>query len=434
MKENYVFTNTTILTLDDTAPVRYNACLVTEDGRISHIGQEPPQQLPARHKKIDGRNLLLCPGLVNAHTHTPMALLRGFSDDCPLDQWLSHIWPAEEALTDDDYYYGSLLGIAEMLAYGTTSVSDMYRSSHTILRSAVDSGIKANICESITCSADQDPALVPSVRRSIDLIHTYNGWDRGRIRCDTSIQSVFQTTPALWEFIGDLAVREHIGIHTHICETSEEVQNCIQSYGCSPITALQRAGVFRSRVVAAHGIYVSEEELEILSSSRAVIVHDPCSNLKCGCGFANLKPFIKRRIPVALGTDGVCSNNSGDMFETMKFTALLQKGIHKDPEFADAGQVLSMAVQGGLLSQGREGESGILAPGRDADIIALDLSHPGLSPLTSPVSNLVYAAHGNHVAMTMVRGDILYYKGEFMTIDLEKVTYEVKKCMERLRL
>jgi 5-methylthioadenosine/S-adenosylhomocysteine deaminase len=432
MSENYVFTNATIITMDKVCPVQYHSCLVTEQGRISYIGKELPLQLPASHRKIDASHLLLCPGLVNAHTHTPMTLLRGYSDDCPLEEWLSHIWPAENALSEEDYYYGSLLGIAEMLSYGTTSISDMYRSSHTILRAAIESGIKANICESITSAGTQDPALLPSVIRSAELIKEYNGWDEGRIRCDTSIQSVFQTTPALWEYIGDLAFREHIGIHMHICETEEEIQNCIKEYGSTPIACLEKAGVFRARVVAAHGIYVSPEELEILAASQATVVHDPCSNLKCCCGFANLKPFLLQGIPVALGTDGVCSNNSGDLFETMKFTALNQKMLNRDPGFADAAQVLSMATLGGLISQGRQEEAGILAPGKDADIIALDLTHPGLCPLTSPISNLVYAAHGNHVVMTMVRGKLLYEKGEYLTIDMEKVRYEVKRRVNQV--
>jgi len=427
MNQNHFFSHATIMTLDEKDTILFDAYLVIEQGIISYVGTDYPKSLPASYNFVDANDLLLCPGLVNAHTHTPMTILRGFKDDVPMEEWLEHIWTAESALTNQDYYYSSLLGIAEMLAYGTTSISDMYRSSHTILQSAIDSGIKANICESITNSPGQDPGNILLVKESLELIRNYNGFDDGRIQCDTSIQSVFQTTPELWEFIADLALKENISIHAHLCETQFEMEYALKNYGDTPIMCLKKHGVFDSHVVAVHGIYVTSDELSVLSESKSSVVHDPCSNLKCCCGFANLKPFIQKGINVALGTDGVCSNNSGDMFDTMKFTALNQKMINNDPCFADANQVLSMAIKGGLKSQQRDHEAGMIVCGRDADIIALDLKHPGMTPLTSPASNLVYAAHGNHVVFTMVRGRMLYDKGEFPTIDVEKARYEINR-------
>lgn len=434
MNKNYFFYDAAIITLDEKRTILFNAYLIIEEGIISYVSTDYPQSLPATYHSIDASGLLLCPGLVNAHTHTPMTILRGFNDDVPIDEWLEHIWTAESKLTEHDYYYSSLLGIAEMLAYGTTSISDMYRSSQTILQAAIDSGIKANICESITNTPGQTPKTLPAIQKSLELIRTYNGFDNGRIKCDTSIQSVFQTTPELWEFIADLALKEDISIHMHLCETQSEVEYTIENYGCSPIICLNKHGVFNSHVVAAHGIYTTPDEIDILAQNKASVVHDPCSNLKCCCGFANLKPFIQKNINIALGTDGVCSNNSGDMFEIMKFTALNQKMLNNDPSFADANQVLSMAVGGGLKSQKRDNEAGMIAHGRDADIIALDLTHPGMMPLTSPVSNMVYATHGNHVVFTMVRGNMLYYKGEFPTIDIEKSYHKVSESLRRINI
>jgi len=434
MNQNHFFYHATIITLDEKCPVLFDAYLIIEQGTISYVGTDYPQSLPASCHSTDASDLLLCPGLVNAHTHTPMTVLRGFKDDVPMEKWLEYVWAAESALTDQNYYYSSLLGIAEMLAYGTTSISDMYRSSHTILQAAIDSGIKANICESITNTSDQTPKDLLSVQKSLDLIHTYNGFDNGRIKCDTSIQSIFQTTPELWEFIADMALKENISIHMHLCETQSEVEYTLKNYGDTPILCLEKHGVFNSHVVAAHGIYVTPDEIDILAQNKSSVVHDPCSNLKCCCGFANLKPFMQKGINIALGTDGVCSNNSGDLFETMKFTALNQKMLNNDTCFADAYQVLTMAVKGGLKSQKRNKnkEAGMIACGQDADIIAVDLTHPGMIPITSPMSNLVYAAHGNHVVFTMVRGNMLYYKGEFPTIDLEKVRYEANRLLSEI--
>lgn len=431
MAERYLFKNASIFTQNPEAPFLTNSCLFVEDKKIAYIG-ENLKKTPEACTVIDASKLLLCPGLVNAHTHSPMTLLRGYRDDCSLDDWLSCIWPAEAALDADDYYWGAMLGIAEMLAYGTISISDMYRSSSSIFHAAIDSGIKANICESITCKPDENPKNSPAISESVSLIRYFQNYDHGRIRLDTSIQSVWQTTPQLWEYIASLAAEYHLGIHIHLCETAQEVETCRRIYGKTPISLLDSYGVFRNRIAAVHGIYVSTEEIDILKSQNATLVHDPCSNLKCCCGFVNLKPFIDREIPVALGTDGVCSNNSGDLFETIKFTSLIQKMLNDDPAFLPAEELFQMATLHGLHSQGRQGTSGILKPGMDADIIALDLSHPGLQPFFSPASSVVYSAHGNHVLLTMVRGKILYKQGEYTTIDMERVSYHIRKSLEKL--
>ena len=383
-------------------------------------------------RTIDGSGWLLMPGLVNAHTHTPMTLLRGLRDDCTLSEWLEkYIWPAESTLTREDFYWGAMLGIAELLATGTTCVSDMYRASEELIRAAVETGIKANICESITAQEPFSPAHHEGVQESLRTIDRWNGYDHGRIRCDTSIQSCWQTTPSLRRYIGNLAAERDIGIHIHLAETRQELNICRKSYGDTPVRLLEREGVFRSRVAAVHGIWLDETDLRILRDHGAVIIHDPASNFKCCCGFANLRPCLEKGIPLALGTDGVCSNNSADMFETMKTTALVQKMLNEDPCLLPARQVLELATQGGLASQGRIGEAGMLRPGLDADLIALDRAFPSLQPGLSPESDLVYAASGAMVRMTMVRGRILYEDGSFPTLDIERIRRETARITKR---
>lgn len=426
MNTCYLFQNASIYTQNPEMPYLTNAVLLVNQGIIKYVGTSTPSKLPPKCQYIDASNLLLCPGLVNGHTHSPMTQLRGYCDDCSLDEWLSQIWKAEASLSSDDFYWGALLGIAEMLSYGTTSISDMYRCSETILQAAIESGINANICESITCADGIRPQDSRQIQNSVALIREYQNHDNGRIRIDTSIQSIFQTTPSLWEYINNLAETYHLGIHTHICETAQEVTQCIQRYHKPPIELLDSYGIFHHRTAAVHGIFVSENEIEILKNTPSVVVHDPCSNLKCGCGFGNLKAFYENNIPVALGTDGVCSNNTGDLFDTMKFTALIQKMLNQDPSCFPAKDIIKMATINGLLSQGRT-NSGILKEGFDADIIAIDLTHPGVRPLHHAAANLVYSVHGNHVVITMVRGKILYDHGTFTTIDIEKVYHHIKK-------
>lgn len=423
--------NATIVPLDPDAPPYLQGDVTISKGKIESLNAPPSGQYD---RVIDASRWILLPGLVNAHTHTPMTLLRGLKDDCPLDEWLrDYIWPAESSLTPEDYYYGSLLGLAELIATGTTSVSDMYRSSSSLIRAAVSCGIKANLCESITCDDTFDPASHPGFQESVRTVKDWNGYDQGRIRCDTSIQSCWQTTPALWRAVSEFASESQIGIHIHLSETKEELDYCREHYHASPVQALAQAGVFSNRVIGVHGVFLSPEDLEILSAHRACLVHDPCSNLKCCCGFAQLQPCLQHGIPVALGTDGVCSNNSGDLFDTIKLTGLLQKMLTEDPSFLSAQQLLVMATQNGLLSQGRQGEAGMIRVGMDADLIAVSTEYPSMQPLLSPISSLAYAATGSMVKLTMVRGKILYENGVFHTIDLDRVLYHVNQITSRFR-
>jgi 5-methylthioadenosine/S-adenosylhomocysteine deaminase len=428
----YLFRDADIITLDENSAVPRSSSLVVNGPRIVYVGNEPPP-IPF-DRVIDCAGKIIMPGLVNAHTHTPMALLRGMSDDCSLEDWLSRvIWPVESALTKGDIACGTLLAAAEMLAYGTVSFSDMYRHSDTVAETVATTKMKANICESITNGEDSGIGRLERVRESIRMIDRWNGWGDGLIRCDTSIQSIFQTTPALWEFIAALAGEKGVGVHIHLGETKDERENCEKRYGKTPTRLLYDAGVLKNRVVAVHGTYLDGADIEILAGCGAHIVHDPASNLKTCCATARLKPFLDKGINVALGTDGVCSNNSGDLFATMRQTALLQKAFENDPAWMTANQTLRLAVAGGWASQGRAGESGVIAAGKDADLIILNGEHPGLWPNYDPVTTAVYAAQGGHVETVMVRGEILYNKGEYLTIDMEKLRHDVSQFARKAR-
>ena len=426
--ERILIDNTTIITLDPARPLLRSSCVGICDGKIETVGS----RMGEYDRIIDGSNYIIMPGLVNAHTHSPMTLLRGLKDDCTLDEWLNdYIWPAESSLSREDYYCGALLGIAEMLATGTTSMTDMYRSSGELIRAAAEIGIKANICESITADDSFDPATHQGVLESVRSFEQFNGYDNGRIRIDTSIQSCWQTTPALWRYIADFAAEAGIGIHIHLSETLGELEHCRSSYGDTPVRILEKAGVFKNRVIAVHGIWLDEEEQHILKSNGACIVHDPASNLKCCCGFAKLKPYIEKGIPLALATDGVCSNNSADLFDTMKSTALIQKMLSEDPCLLSAEEILKITVQGGLYSQGRSGEAGMIKEGLDADLIAVDAGFPSMLPGLNPVSDMVYAGSGAMVRLTMVRGKILYENGVFTTIDMDDLKAKIAKIVFR---
>lgn len=431
---NTLFKNATIITMNKKKEILKQANLLTIDGKIAYMGSSIPETNSST-QIIDCSRFLLLPGLINTHTHVPMILLRGLADDCSLQDWLNRaIWPAESTLTRSDVHWGTLLGISEMLAYGTTSFSDMYHFSATIASAVAEAGIKATLCNGIVCrETSYSPSSHLATQEGIELIKNWNGYQNGLIRCDTSIQSEFQTIPAVWETIAQLAQDYSVGIHMHLSETLDEQNACIQKYKKTPTQLFQAAGVFESRVVAAHCNYISEEDMDIFSSSHATIVHDPCSNLKMCSGFVNLKPMFEKKINIALGTDGVCSNNSSDLFETMKFTALNQKMCSQDPTFFSAADTLTAATLGGAIAQGREHECGTLEIGKDADLIAVDTAFPGHTSAINSVTDLVYSTNGSHVALTMVRGNILYQNGEFKTLDIEKIKYETNQIISRFR-
>ena len=366
-----------IVTLDENRSVLRDSDILIEDGIIKEIGKN----LNAEGCSIiDLSSQTVMPGLVNAHTHSPMVIFRSLADDCPLDQWLNrHIWPAEKEINNDDVRISALYSILEMLRYGITSFSDMYRHSTVIAEAVSTTGIKATIVDSITCNSDEKPEDLCSVKECIDLISNWNNYGDGLLKTDISIQSPWQTTPALWEYIAGIAEEYGIGIHMHLAETEKEVENFINEY-------------------------------------------DPASNMKMCSGLANLKRLAERGINIAIGTDGVCSSNSYDIFETLKLTSLVQKSITDDPSFLPAMELLRMATANGLKAQGRK-EKGMIIPGQDADIIAIS-NDTGMVPDFNPAANLIYSCNASHVTMTMVRGKILYRNGEYMTIDKEKVREE----------
>lgn len=419
-----------IVTLDENSSVLRDSDILIEGGIIKEIGKN----LNAEGCSIiDLSSHTVMPGLVNAHTHSPMVIFRSLADDCPLDQWLNrHIWPAEKEINNDDVRISALYSIIEMLRYGITSFSDMYRHSTVIAEAVSTTGIKATIADSITCNPDEKPEDLCSVKECIDLIRSWNNYGDGLLKTDTSIQSPWQTTPALWECIARIAEEYGIGIHMHLAETEKEVDDFINRYGKSPLVMFEKAGVLQSRISAAHCSFLTDEDLDAASRAHSFhAIHDPASNMKMCSGLANLKRLAERGTNIAVGTDGVCSSNSYDIFETLKLTSLVQKSITDNPSFLPAMDLLKMATANGLKAQGRK-EKGMIAPGQEADIIAIS-NDTGMVPDFNPAANLIYSCNASHVTMTMVRGKILYRDGEYMTIDKEMVRDEFIRRARRFR-
>ena len=420
-----LFSNITAVTMADKLPVILGAYVGVTDGKISCISTKMPQEPAGR--VIDGRGMVLMPGLINCHTHIPMTPLRGYGDDHNLSDWLNnYVFPKEDLWDERAIRASTLLGLAECLRFGTTSISDMYYFSDTICQCVAQVGLKGNIARSITVF-DEDYCFDkhgPS-QELVALTEKWNGYDNGRIKTEVSIHAEYTSFDKVWHALAEYAISNGLGMQVHVSETKSEQESCLEKYGLTPAQLLDVYHVWDSRSAAAHCVHLTEEDMELFARRGVTAVHCPNSNLKLASGIAPVRKMLDKGMNVALGTDGVSSSNNADLFESIKLAALLSNGSTLDPVSLTAQEALKMATINGARAQGRASECGMIAPGMDADLIMLDFTQPHLIPCHNPVSNLVYAASGHDVCMTMVRGKILYENGSYPTIDMEKVLREL---------
>ena len=252
----------------------------------------------------------------------------------------------------------------------------------------------------------------------------WDGYDNGRIRMEMSIHAEYTSYDKVWHALAEYAINNHLGMQVHVSETKSEHDSCLEKYGLTPAQILDVYHVWDVRALAAHCVHVTEEDMDLLARRGVTAVHCPNSNLKLASGIAPVRKMLDKGINVALGTDGVSSSNNADLFEAVKLAALLSNGSTLDPTSLTAQEALKLATVNGAKAQGRENECGMIAPGMDADLIMLDFTQPHLIPCHNPISNLVYAASGHDVCLTMVRGKILYENGSYPTIDMEAVLRE----------
>lgn len=423
-----LFSNVTAVTMDPAQPLLQHAYVRVDGAKITQISPRRPEG--EFDRVIDGAGNVMLPGLVNAHTHLPMTLMRGYGGGHDLSHWLNdYIFPAEAKLDSRCVRAGTALALAELIAGGVTCVADMYYFCPDIAGEVADSGISANLSRSVTCFQPVDkPEDFVSCREMRQLTEEWHGYDDGRILVDVSIHGEYTSfsAPNMWEYLGQYAADHGLGMQVHISETKSEQDACLARHGKTPLAALDEYGVWQNGGLAAHCVWVSDEDMALMSKKHITAVHNPVSNLKLGSGVARISALLQAGVNVALGTDGVASNNSHDMFEEIKLAALLHKGVNLNPLAVTAQQALEMATCNGARALGRT-NAGRIAVGATADLILVDFTSPNLIPCHDAAENLVFSAHGSDVAMNMARGRIIYEKGEFFTMDLEKIRSEVEK-------
>ena len=425
--------NVTAVTMDDEGHLYSAAYIAIKDGKISYIGTEAPQE--QAEKVIDGRGMIAMPGLVNTHSHAAMSLMRGYADDYVLQEWLNdHVFPIEGKLVGDDVYWAMLWAQAEMLATGTIAYTDMYMHLPKMAQAAVDGGLYANISIGAMCFNPAgycfDTDGVTGQNREV--LERFHQADNGRVKLDVSIHAEYTSFPGLWQDFSAYAAENGLNMHIHLSETRAEHENCIAKYGKTPAAILAENGVFNTRATAAHCVWVSDADMDLLREKQVTVAHNPVSNLKLASGIAPVARMLEKGVNVALGTDGVCSNNNHDLFEEIKLAALLQKGVSGDPRLVPAQQALKMATRAGAFAQGREQEIGQLKEGFDASLILVDTGKPGMYPVHNPVSTLAYSARGGDVYLTMIRGKVLYENGIYTALDMEHIRSKMEPILNRL--
>lgn len=416
----------------------FRGCVGISGNRIAMAqpGTECAGEFLASHpgaRVIDGRGKVLMPGLINAHCHAPMTLMRGYADDIPLMRWLNdYIWPFEARLDRSDVELGARLGIAEMLLGGVTTFVDMYWYEASVARAVADTGIRAVVCPSFVDG---------NFARFEEDVRELSGWlrDCGRLTMMVAPHAPYSCSKEHLLRGGEIAREHGCGINIHIAETTDEQTEIERRTGVSPVRYIDSLGLIDGRTLAVHGVWLSDDDIEILRRRGATVVHNPQSNMKISSGAAPVAKLLERGVNVALGTDGPCSNNDLDMWEEMRSAAFLQKLSCGNPCVLPAFEVLRMATVNGARAIGLGDRLGRIEEGMLADVLLVDMRKPHLSPCNDVIANLVYCAKSSDVDCVVVDGRIVVENGRLCGTDVAALceavarrTGEIKaRCADR---
>lgn len=432
MNLDLLIKNVDIITMDDRNMVIHNGFIGVSDKKICFAAEKLPENV-SFEKELDGKGRLALPGLVNSHSHSAMTLMRNYADDIALESWLfDNIFPIEAKLTDRDVYWGTMLGIAEMLKSGVTAFADMYMFMDEVARAVTETGIKANLCKSpVQFFEGGELKRLDKSQGTVDYYNQYHNSADGRIKVFVEIHSTYMFNEQTLTNAASLAKQLNTGIHIHILETATEVESSKRDYGMTSVEICEKTGVLDVPVLAAHCVHLTDSDLEIMRKKGCSIAHNPSSNLKLGSGIARVPEMISRGINVCLGTDGAASNNNLNMFEEMNLAALLHKGVAMDPQLMKADTVLKMGTCNGAKAIGFD-DTGKISEGMKADIILIDTDKPHFYPKNNPMSTAVYSAQASDVDTVIIDGNIVMQNREFTGIDEEKIKYEVHSLSKRL--
>jgi len=409
--------------------------LAIQHGRILEIlptAEAQQKYSPNTIEELPGHALI--PGLINAHTHAAMSLLRGLADDMPLMTWLNdHIWPAEGKWVSEEFVAdGTQLAVAEMLCGGITCYNDMYFFPEITARVTAAAGMRAVIGLIVidfpsAWATDADDYL----RRGLEVHDQYRS--HNLIKTAFAPHAPYSVSDKPLEHIRTLADEMDTPIHMHVHETHDEIKQGLQQFGTRPIERLKELGLLSPSLAAVHMTQLNEDEINAIAESGAHVIHCPESNLKLASGFCPVAKLVKAGVNVAIGTDSAASNNDLDMFSEMRTAALLAKGVAQDASAIPAHTALRMATLNGATALGIADQTGSLEPGKSADITAIDFNHAETKPMYHPVSQLVYATGRDKVSNVWVAGKQVVRNGNLTTLNLDEIGQRASEWEDKIR-
>jgi 5-methylthioadenosine/S-adenosylhomocysteine deaminase len=412
----------------DHAVVEADVLVDRETGTIREVG---PGLAAAADETLDATDGLVIPGLVNAHGHAAMTLLRGVADDLPLERWLREtVWPIEAELEPADVRAGTDLAIAELIRSGTTAFADMYFHVGEVVDAVADAGLRATVGHGVITVGKDDDAAAADLAEGIEVAETYDGAAGGRVRTALMPHSLTTVSGDLLREAATAARDAGVPVHYHANETRDEVDPIVAERDCRPLAFARDCGLTTADDFLAHGVHLDATEIDLLAETGTGVVHCPASNMKLASGMAPVQALLDAGVPVALGTDGAASNNDLDLLGEVRDAALLGKLAADDAAAVDADAAVRMATAGGADVLGID--AGRIEPGRAADLAVVDLDAPHLAPPHDLVSHLAYAASGADVRHTVCDGRVLMRDRTLTTVDVEAVRARATERAETL--
>lgn len=400
------------------------ADIAITDDKIVAVGEVPAGFVA--DNTINGKDKFAVPGFVNTHTHASMTLLRSYADDLALMDWLNnHIWPVEAKMVEKDIRVGGELAVLEMIKSGTTAFLDMYGP---YLESVIDVTAKAGIRGvfsrgPIGFIPGQDKVL----DENVTMYKNYNGTADGRITVAMGVHAPYTCPPEFCEKAAGLAKDNGMHMHIHMSETQDEINQMQEKYGKRPFKYIEETGLFDVPAIAAHCVWLNDEDFAIMKKHNIAVAHNPASNMKLASGIAPVPRMLKEGITVGLGTDGTSSNNNLDMLEEIRLAAILHKVNELDPRSVPAAEALKMGTETGAKAIWLD-DTGVIAPGKKADIVLYDLNRPEWCPRHNLVSLLVYSASSASADTMICNGKVIMEKGKVLTMDEERILHEAQEA------
>jgi len=422
------------LIVDALNPLRKNFDILIKEGKIYEIGEN----LSKKGLVIDCSNCAVIPGILNGHTHTPMSILRGIAEDLPLNEWLTkRVWPLEKKFKEEHYYIGAKVSIFEMLKSGFTGASDMYFKMDVEAKAYMELNFRGILCEGIFDFFNEDETE-KQYKIALDSFKKLKNLNSSLIKPSLGPHAIYTCSKELLRMISDLSKELNSLVQIHVAESFEEQEFCLKKYGKREVKFLHELGLCNERTIYAHGVWFDDEEIKLLKENNAAVVQNTISNLKLGIGSTcNIRRLIDEGIRVCLGTDGPASNNSLDAFEMLKFSALIQKHMHRNPSIISSKELFKIATYEAYKIFFPELKGGIIEKDAVADLVIIDLNNIRLKPLNINDDNhiiyhLIYSSAGMQVKHVIINGKLSVYNYKVLNVNEEELFNKLESLFNDL--